>query len=92
MPRFSILAVGAVSALLMGGTTNGYQEARALRGLWESTYGQLLLLKIALILPLLALGAFNNRYSVPRLRAGIASTRDSTAASCAPPAPSWRSW
>jgi copper transport protein len=32
-----------------------------------------LLVKVALVLPVLALGAFNNRFSVPRLRAGIAS-------------------
>jgi hypothetical protein len=32
-----------------------------------------LLVKVALVLPVLALGAFNNRVSVPRLRAKIAS-------------------
>jgi copper transport protein len=31
------------------------------------------LAKIALVVPLLALGAYNNRYAVPRLKAGIAS-------------------
>ena len=46
---------------------------RAWRGLWETTYGLLLLGKIALVLPLLALGAYNNRYAVPRLRDGNAS-------------------
>jgi copper transport protein len=46
---------------------------RAWRGLWETEYGILLLVKIGLVLPLLAMGAYNNRYAVPRLRAQIAS-------------------
>lgn len=83
VPRFSTMAVGAVVALLVAGTINGVIQVKlpgtwsipdAWRGLWESTYGLLLLAKIALVVPLLALGAYNNRYSVPRLRAGIAST------------------
>jgi copper transport protein len=73
VPRFSTTAVVAVAALLVAGVTNGYLQVRALRGLWETTYGQLLLVKVLLVLPLLALGAFNNRYAVPRLRRGIAS-------------------
>jgi copper transport protein len=82
VPRFSNMAVGAVAALLVAGTINGVIQVKvpgswsipdAWRGLWESTYGLLLLAKIALVVPLLALGAFNNRSSVPRLRAGIAS-------------------
>jgi copper transport protein len=73
VPRFSTVAVVAVGALLVAGVTNGYLQVRALRGLWETTYGQLLLIKVLLVLPLLALGAYNNRYAVPRLRRGIAS-------------------
>jgi copper transport protein len=82
VPRFSNMAVGAVAALLVAGTINGVIQVKvpgswsipsAWRGLWDSTYGLLLLAKIALVVPLLALGAFNNRYSVPRLRAGVGS-------------------
>ena len=73
VPRFSTMAVISVVALIVAGTVNGYLQIRAWRGLWETTYGLLLLAKIALVLPLLALGAYNNRYAVPRLRAGIAS-------------------
>jgi copper transport protein len=76
VPRFSLLAVGAVSVLLVSGTTSGYLEVRALRGLWETTYGRLLLAKVALVLPLLALGLYNNRRAVPRLRAGLASAAE----------------
>ena len=73
VPRFSRLAVLSVAVLLVAGTVNGYLQVRAWRGLWETTYGLLLLGKIALVLPLLALGAYNNRYAVPRLRDGTAS-------------------
>jgi copper transport protein len=73
VPRFSILAVVSVVTLIVAGSLRGYQEVRAFHGLWDTTYGQLLLVKIALVLPLLALGAYNNRYAVPRLKKQIAS-------------------
>ena len=73
MPRFSGLAVVAVSWLIASGTVSAYLQVRALRGLWETTYGQLLLVKLALVLPLLALGLYNNRRAVPRLRERLAT-------------------
>jgi copper transport protein len=73
VPRFSILAVLSVVTLITAGTLRGYQEVRAFHGLWDTTYGQLLLAKIALVLPILALGAYNNRFAVPRLKRQIAS-------------------
>jgi copper transport protein len=73
VPRFSSLAVVSVAVLVVAGTVNGYLQVRALRGLWETTYGLLLLGKLALLVPLFALAAYNNRYAVPRLRAQIAS-------------------
>ena len=63
-------------ALITAGIVSAYLEVRTWRGLWETRYGLLLLAKIALLLPLLALGAYNNRYAVPRLEAGIASTSE----------------
>jgi copper transport protein len=73
VPRFSTTAVLAVVVLLIAGAINGYLQVRAWRGLWETEYGVLLLVKIGLVLPLLALGAYNNRFAVPRLRRQIAS-------------------
>jgi copper transport protein len=73
VPRFSTMAVVSVALLIVAGTVNAYLQVRAWRGLWETEYGVLLLVKIGLVLPLLALGAYNNRYAVPRLRAQIAS-------------------
>jgi copper transport protein len=73
VPRFSTMAVVSVAILLVAGTLNGYLQVRAWRGLWDTEYGVLLLIKVGLVIPLLALGAYNNRYAVPRLRAQIAS-------------------
>lgn len=73
VPRFSNMAVVSVLVLLTAGVVNGYLQVRSWSPLWETEYGLLLLAKVALVIPLLALGAYNNRYAVPRLRAGIAS-------------------
>jgi copper transport protein len=73
VPRFSNMAVVSVVVLLVAGIINGYLQVRTWSALWETEYGLLLLGKVALVLPLLALGAYNNRYAVPRLKEGIAS-------------------
>jgi copper transport protein len=78
VPRFSGFAVVAVSWLIASGTISGYLQTRALRGLWETTYGRLLLVKLALVLPLLLLGLYNNRRAVPRLRERLASAAERT--------------
>jgi copper transport protein len=75
VPRFSMLAVASVVALVGSGVLNGILEVRSWQGLWDTTYGRLLLVKVGILLPLLAVGAFNNRVSVPRLRAGKVSPR-----------------
>ena len=76
VPAFSALAVLSVTVLLVAGVINGYLEVRTWSGLWETTYGRLLLVKVALVLPLLALGAYNNRVSVRRIAAGTQSVLD----------------
>jgi copper transport protein len=73
LPRFSNIALGSVVVLLGAGIVNSYLEVRAWRGLWGTTYGQLLLVKVALLLPLLAIGAYN-RNLVRRLRLQTASS------------------
>jgi copper transport protein len=78
VPRLSLIALGSVGLLLVAGVVNGYLEVRAWRGLWDTTYGRLLLAKVGLVLPLLVLGAYNNRRSVPRLRAQVASALERT--------------
>jgi copper transport protein len=73
VPLFSLLAVGSVVVLITAGSIRGYQEVKSFNGLFHTTYGQLLLVKIVLVLPLLLIGLYNNRFAVPRLKAGIAS-------------------
>ena len=73
VPRFSNMAVGSVVALLVAGIISAYLELRTWSALWDNRYGLLVLTKIILVVPLLGLGAYNNRYAVPRLKAGIAS-------------------
>jgi len=73
VPRFSNLAIGSVLALLVAGTVSAYLQLRTWSALWDNQYGLLVLAKIVLVVPLLALAAYNNRYAVPRLKAGIAS-------------------
>jgi copper transport protein len=73
VPRFSNMAVGSVVALLTAGIISAYLQLRTWSALWDNTYGLLVLTKIMLVVPLLALGAYNNRYAVPRLKAGLAS-------------------
>ena len=67
------MAVIAVAVLLAAGVLNGFLEVRSWQALWETTYGQLLLVKVGLVAVVLAFGAFNNRISVPRLRTGMSS-------------------
>lgn len=76
VPRFSMIAVVAVAALLLAGVTNGYLQVKEWRGLWDTSYGVLLLVKTGLVLPVLALGGYNNKFAVPRLRAMAASARE----------------
>ena len=73
VPRFSNMAVGSVVALLVAGIISAYLELRTWSALWDNRYGLLVLTKIILVVPLLGLGAYNNRYAVPRLKAGVAS-------------------
>jgi copper transport protein len=75
VPRFSALAFGSVGVLLAAGAVSGYVDVHAWRGLTETTYGRLLLAKVGLVVPLLALGGLLNRVVVPQLRADASSPR-----------------
>jgi copper transport protein len=69
VPRFSLLALVAVAAVLASGVVSGIVEVGSLGSLWDTTYGRVLLVKVALVVPLLVLGAYNRRVVVPALRA-----------------------
>jgi copper transport protein len=72
VPRFSLMAMISVPLLGAAAIVSAYLQVRVWRGLWDTRYGILLLIKIGLAMPLVALGAYNNRVVVPKLRAGTA--------------------
>jgi copper transport protein len=74
--RFSSIAALALGILVVTGVASAYFEVLEGRGLWETTYGRLLVAKVAVVLPVLALGAHNNRIAVRRLRDESASSED----------------
>jgi copper transport protein len=69
--RFSDLAVVAIAALVVTGTVRAWVEVGGLSGLTGSTYGLVLLSKLALVVPILILGAINNRILKPRLARAV---------------------
>ena len=60
--RFSRLATLAVFVLVVTGLFSTLVQLPILADLWRTTYGQLLLLKIALVLTALGLAWFNHRF------------------------------
>ena len=65
--RFSALALGAMLALAATGLWNAWVEVGSVAGLVGTPYGGLLLVKLALLVPILALAAVNRRRLVPAL-------------------------
>ncbi|MPZ92579.1 MAG: hypothetical protein GEU68_13255 [Actinobacteria bacterium] len=65
--RFSDLAVVAVAAIIVTGVYASWIQVGSLSALTSATYGWVLLAKLAVFVPLVALGAFNQRYVKPRL-------------------------
>jgi copper transport protein len=69
LARFSQLAVVAVIVIMTTGLIQAYIEVRSVPNLFDTAFGRAVLIKFCLLLSLIALGAFNRRRSVPRLRA-----------------------
>ncbi len=69
--RFSTLAGISIIAMMASGTFNGLAQIPQFDALWETTYGRVLLVKLGLIVPLLAVGAVNALVLKPRLVAAI---------------------
>ena len=65
--RFSTLGVICVTALLLSGIVNAYYLVGSVQGLIGTTYGQALLLKLALVAAMLAVATVNRWRLVPRL-------------------------
>ena len=66
--RFSNMALISVTALVVTGAVRGWMEIRTLAALTGESYGIALLVKLAVVVPLLVLGAINNRWTRPRIR------------------------
>lgn len=67
---FSRIAVGLVAALVLAGVYLAVVRLPDLADLWQTSYGRLLLLKVAIVLLALAWGGFHHTFVRPRLEAG----------------------
>ena len=65
--RFSTLALGCVIVLASSGIVTSTIQVGTIPALIGTTYGRLLIAKLALLVPLVALGAFNRIRVIPRL-------------------------
>lgn len=65
--RYSDMAVVAIGLLVASGLLRTWSEVRAFRAFTGATYGVVLLVKLAAFLPILAMGAINNRWTKPRI-------------------------
>jgi copper transport protein len=66
--RFSRLATVAVALLLLTGIVQSVVLVNSLDAFVETAYGRLVLAKVVIFLALIALGAYNQRRLLPRLR------------------------
>ncbi len=76
--RFSSLFTISVVAVVAAGSALSWAEVRALRALTSTTYGWVLVGKLAAVVPLIGLGLWNNRRLVPALTARRRRPRDGT--------------
>ena len=67
--RFSAVATVAVGLIVVTGVYNAWLHVLEPSRLWSTEYGVLLLVKLALVAPLLALGGVNLGWTRPRLAA-----------------------
>jgi copper transport protein len=71
VPRFSVIAFGAVVALVASGVYQTWREVGAWGALFGTAYGRLVLAKVAGLLVLLALGYLARRYVQRSLPQGV---------------------
>jgi copper transport protein len=77
--RFSPLAFGCVVAIVVTGTFQSWREVGSAGALTGTTYGHLLLAKVAGFAVLVALGAVGRRWVRRRVAGGLATVRRSVA-------------
>ena len=64
---FSRIAVGAVALLAASGTVNAWMHLDAFSQLWTTPWGQTLLVKLAVVAGVMAMGFYNWRVVRPAL-------------------------
>lgn len=74
--RFSVLGLACVGTLVVTGIVNTWFLAGSVPALLGTTYGQLLLLKVALFITMIGVAGINQRRLLPHL-ADVASSDDS---------------
>ena len=76
------MALASAAVLFMSGAAGAWLQLGSVAALFTSAYGRLLLMKLALLVGIAALGALNWRRFVPRLAAarGVSALRASTGA------------
>ena len=74
VPRFSVVASLSVATIVVTGVFSGWAQVTVTEAL-STPYGITLIAKVALVLPLLALGAINLAWVRPRLRRDPNSAR-----------------
>jgi copper transport protein len=67
LARFSPIALGAVVAIAATGVIQAYIDVRSFHGLFHTTYGALILVKVVLLLVLIGLGWVNRERVIPAL-------------------------
>ena len=75
VPRFSLVALCAWSVIVLTGLYAAWLQVGNITALTTTPYGQTLILKLILILPLLALGAFNLTVVTRKLRSAKTEER-----------------
>jgi copper transport protein len=68
LARFSPLALGSVLVIAASGVLQAYIDVRSIHGLLHTTYGVLVLVKVALLSSLIVLGWVNRERVIPALR------------------------
>ncbi|MCM8747795.1 copper resistance protein CopC [Thermomicrobiaceae bacterium CFH 74404] len=75
IPRFSTLAIASVAILTLTGLYSAWLQVGNLEALRSTGYGRALLVKLALVLVLLELGAINLLVTGPRMRRSVDAPR-----------------
>jgi len=83
VPRFSRTALGSVLVIIASGVGATVIHMPTLASLWETSYGQAILVKVGLLCAALVLGGLNFARSTPRLAAALARRDARLAASAA---------